>query len=162
MGLYSISLACKMGQRVYYDLKKETYGKRWVVENMVEVESGSECESDGKWVLDSQLGCQSPMPSMTPHHHVFDLLQIRLHQIESDKYSQKPSLFEPSLCDFCTLGLSRSTPTQRSTVNGNTKHDSVTQTGNTESGLGNRACCRHSSKWVTVISGKIRGLITGP
>jgi hypothetical protein len=48
MGLYSISLACKMGQRVYYDLKKETYGKRWVVENMVEVESGSECESDGK------------------------------------------------------------------------------------------------------------------
>ena len=52
MGLYSISLACKMDQRVYYDLKKETYGKRWVtgpvVENMVEVESGSECESDGK------------------------------------------------------------------------------------------------------------------
>ena len=48
-GLYSISLAGKRGQRgqrVYYDLKKETYGKRWVVVNMAEVESGSECESD--------------------------------------------------------------------------------------------------------------------
>ena len=34
MGLYSISLAGKKGQRVYYDLKKETYGKRWVVVNV--------------------------------------------------------------------------------------------------------------------------------
>ena len=35
VGLYSISLAGKRGQKVYYDLKKETYGKRWVVVNTV-------------------------------------------------------------------------------------------------------------------------------
>jgi hypothetical protein len=46
MGLYSISLAGKMGQKVYYDLKKETYDKRWVVVNMAEVESGSDSDSE--------------------------------------------------------------------------------------------------------------------
>jgi hypothetical protein len=46
VGLYSISLAGKRGQKVYYDLKKGTYGKRWVVVNMAKVESGSDSDSE--------------------------------------------------------------------------------------------------------------------